>query len=137
MPGTVTMPPRKRSAEDTALEEALRAHCGQRIRQEREARDWSLEDLRQQTGLSVPRLSALENGKGGTRLSNLAKIATAFHLPLAALLPPEKGSPFDALCARILELPPALQARFLAMPKQAWHALLDFIDSMTPPPTEC
>lgn len=57
-----------------------------RIRQEREARGWSLGELAQRTGMQVPNLSRLESGKHLPSLETLERVADALGVRVADLV---------------------------------------------------
>jgi DNA-binding XRE family transcriptional regulator len=59
---------------------------GEHIRTERLKRSWTLENLGRLTGLKVPNLSRLENGRHLPSLETLEKVADAFGMPVAALV---------------------------------------------------
>jgi|HubBroStandDraft_1064217.scaffolds.fasta_scaffold372082_1 transcriptional regulator with XRE-family HTH domain len=59
---------------------------GHRIHSMRESRDWTLETLAEETGLSKPYLSRLEAGAREPSLGALGQIARAFGVSIAALL---------------------------------------------------
>lgn len=63
---------------------------GHRFRQARLARDLSLDQLAQLTGISAPALSLIETGKRDPRLTTLSRIADALRLPLAGFLDPSE-----------------------------------------------
>jgi DNA-binding XRE family transcriptional regulator len=60
---------------------------GERVRQERRARKWTLADLGSRTGIMAPNLSRLEKGKHSPSLDTLMKVADAMGLPVVALIP--------------------------------------------------
>jgi hypothetical protein len=60
---------------------------GQRVRRERRARKWTLADLSSRTGIKVPNLSRLENGKHSPSLDTLIKVADAMGIGVVALIP--------------------------------------------------
>lgn len=62
------------------------AVIGERIRSERLRRSWTLEMMSRLTGLKVPNLSRLENGKHLPSLETLEKVADALGVPVAALV---------------------------------------------------
>jgi DNA-binding XRE family transcriptional regulator len=62
------------------------AVIGEHIRAERQKRSWTLERMSRLTGLKVPNLSRLENGRHLPSLETLEKIADAFDMPVAALV---------------------------------------------------
>lgn len=59
---------------------------GQRIRELRERKDWSQEDLAREAAITAAALSRIELGKVDPRLSTLRAFAAALGLDLAALL---------------------------------------------------
>ena len=59
---------------------------GNRIREVREARGWTLEDLAHEAGLSASYLSRMENSKRNVSLKNLAKCAAALGVAQADLV---------------------------------------------------
>ncbi len=59
---------------------------GTRIRQEREARGWSLGDLARRTGMQPPNLSRLETGKHVPSLETLECVADALGVRVADLV---------------------------------------------------
>ena len=69
-----------------AAERSTGAAIGELIRAERVKRSWTLESMSKLTGLKVPNLSRLENGKHLPSLETLEKVAEAFGLPVAALV---------------------------------------------------
>lgn len=92
-----------------AYEAAILGECGRRIRRLREARGLTLDGLSQKTGLSPGRLSAIENGKGGTPIWNVVRLAQALEVPITALFP--KPSTALGRLHELLELcPPSLYA---------------------------
>lgn len=59
---------------------------GERVRAERALRRWTLADLSARTGIKVPNLSRLENGRHLPSLETLERVAEAFGVPVAALV---------------------------------------------------
>ena len=57
-----------------------------RIRQEREARQWSLGELARRTGMQAPNLSRLESGKHMPSLETLERVAEALGMRVADLV---------------------------------------------------
>jgi transcriptional regulator with XRE-family HTH domain len=57
-----------------------------RIREEREARDWSLADLAQKSGVSRAMISKIERSEASPTAALLGRLAGAFGLTLSALL---------------------------------------------------
>jgi len=64
----------------------LREKLGQRIRQLRAARNWSLKDLAQASRLSVSQISSIERGANLPSIESLLAIARAFGLKPSELL---------------------------------------------------
>lgn len=75
--------------------ESYREAVGATIRGLRLARGWSLRDLSQASGISVPYLSEIERGRKDPSGAVLAQLAEALDLPLGALLC-EIGRAIDA-----------------------------------------
>ena len=71
---------------------------GQRVRAARTGRDWTLRELAAEAGVDHTTLSKIENGRG-TRFAIAGRIAAAFGVPLAALLP-------AVACGHCLDAPP-------------------------------
>ena len=63
--------------------EEIRAALSRVVRDNREARDWSLLDLARASGAAKSTLSKIENGKGDPCLGTLEKISTAYGLRIA------------------------------------------------------
>jgi CheY-like chemotaxis protein/DNA-binding XRE family transcriptional regulator len=59
---------------------------GQRVRQAREERGWTLESLAERTGIQAPNLSRLEAGKHLPSLPTLERVAGALGISIAQLL---------------------------------------------------
>lgn len=72
-----------RSAAGAAVDAAF----GLRVRRERRARDLTLRDLTDLTGIAFSQLSRIENGKG-TTLHAAATVAAGLGVPLALLTGP-------------------------------------------------
>ncbi len=79
-------PYHKRRAEQQRAESDRAHRIAGRIRQEREARRWSLSDLAQRTGIHPPNLSRLESGKHVPSLETLERVAEALGVRVADLL---------------------------------------------------
>ena len=58
---------------------------GRKVRQLRKHREWSQETLAEKTGLHRTYIGAIERGERNLSLENIAKIADAFEIPIAAL----------------------------------------------------
>ena len=59
---------------------------GARVREAREARAWSQQDLADATGLTKKQIWDLENGLRDIRLSSFAKLLDALELPASELI---------------------------------------------------
>lgn len=68
---------------------------GQRVRTERQRQRLTLKQLAATTGVSVARLSEIENGLHVADLSQALAIAAALHVPIYALLPRDPRIPFQ------------------------------------------
>lgn len=78
-------PHHKGSSSQREVEANRAERIGTRIRQEREARGWSLGDLAQRTRIQPPNLSRLENGKHVPSLETLERLAKALGVRVADL----------------------------------------------------
>jgi transcriptional regulator with XRE-family HTH domain len=63
-----------------------RKDLGLRVRELREKRKWSQEDLAHESGLARSFAGAIERGEKDLRLSTLVKLANSFNVSLAQLL---------------------------------------------------
>ena len=70
---------------DTIIDDA-QAALARQIRVEREARNWSLAELAQQSGVAKASISKIERGEVSPSAVILLRLATAFDLTLAGLL---------------------------------------------------
>jgi transcriptional regulator with XRE-family HTH domain len=66
-------------------EPSLSPAVGRRIRAERRARDWTVDQVAEKAGVSKGLLSQLERGLGNPSIGNLHKIAESLDLPLSQL----------------------------------------------------
>lgn len=80
--------------------EEVASGIASRIRQLRGARDWSLAELADRSGVSRAMLSAIERGETSPTAVLLVKIATAFEMTLSALIAQAEGSGGALLRAR-------------------------------------
>lgn len=71
---------------DTILEDSLDGQIALRIRAEREARDWSLDELAQHSGVSRAMISKVERHESSPTAMLLGKLSAAFGLTLSQLL---------------------------------------------------
>jgi transcriptional regulator with XRE-family HTH domain len=65
---------------------------GQRIREERKARQWTLEQFSEKTGLSKSFLSQIERGNAEPSITSLKKIAAQFGYSVVNLFPNGQGA---------------------------------------------
>ena len=68
-----------------ALDDTTRRLAG-RLRAEREARDWSLADLAERSGVSRAMISRIERGEASPTAALLGRLSGAFGLTLSTLL---------------------------------------------------
>lgn len=80
----------------------LPASVGGRIRELRKERGWNQRDLAAQANVTQTRLSKYENGTHQVPLGTLMRIASAFALPVDALLPDTGDMPRDPRDAELL-----------------------------------
>lgn len=71
---------------ETIIEESLDAQIASRIRVERDARNWSLDDLAQRSGVSRAMISKVERRESSPTAVLLGKLSAAFGLTLSQLL---------------------------------------------------
>lgn len=71
--------------EDARMERLLQ-RFGENVRQARQERGWTQEDLSGQTGLAVVQVSRIERGKREIRLSTLVRLLDGLDAPPEALL---------------------------------------------------
>jgi len=69
---------------------------GQRIREIRRSKDWTLEELSSRCGLSISFLSQVERGLSSLSISSLRAICEALDLPLTYFLSPTPAGPIVA-----------------------------------------
>ena len=69
-----------------AIVDGAEAALARQIRLEREARNWSLADLAEQSGVAKASISKIERGEMSPSAGILARLAAAFDLTLAGLL---------------------------------------------------
>jgi len=65
---------------------------GKRIRQERQGRQWTLEQFSEKTGLSKSFLSQIERGNTEPSITSLKKIAAQFGYSVVNLFPNGQGA---------------------------------------------
>jgi len=66
-------------------EGTVRQRFGRRIRQLREAKGWSQERLAAEAQLHATYISEVEHGKRNISIDNIARLAEALDVPIAAL----------------------------------------------------
>lgn len=64
----------------------IRKQIGRRVRQLREMRKWSQEELAHQSSLARSFTGAIERGEKDLRLTTLVKLANTFKIPVSQLL---------------------------------------------------
>src|ERR1700761_1713055 len=69
-----------------ALVDSAEASIARRIRLERDARNWSLAELAEKSGVAKASISKIERGEVSPSAGILVRLATAFDLTLAGLL---------------------------------------------------
>lgn len=69
---------------------AVRKALGRRVRQLREKRGWSQEDLANESGLARSFTGAIERGEKDLRISTLVKLADTFGIFLGQLFSTKK-----------------------------------------------
>ncbi|MEO0678004.1 MAG: helix-turn-helix transcriptional regulator, partial [Pseudomonadota bacterium] len=78
--------------ESGEMEVAPPLDLGQRVRELRKARDWTLEQAAGQAGLARSTLSKIENGQMSPTYEALKKLAVGLEISVPQLFtPPEKG----------------------------------------------
>lgn len=61
---------------------------GERLRDQRQARGWTLKELAARSGVAIGHLSELERGQSNVTLSVLKRVCDALGMPVGALLEP-------------------------------------------------
>lgn len=79
------------------------SEIGQRIRELRQKRNWTLNDLSARTGVSFSMLGHIENGRRSGTADTLEKIADAFNLRIGVLIDPDYDLDRAAEISRIVE----------------------------------
>ncbi|MEG3132356.1 XRE family transcriptional regulator [Rouxiella sp. T17] len=72
--------------EMSSKEDKLNARIGQKVRQEREQRGWSLTDLAQNSGVSRAMIHKIERGESSPTATILARISGAFDMSMSQLI---------------------------------------------------
>ena len=68
------------------IEDTIANGIAERVRLERTARDWSLAELSERSGVSKAMLSAIERGEASPTAVLLVRVASAFGMTLSALV---------------------------------------------------
>lgn len=84
----VPPPPRSRQASPPDPDVLARA-IGRRIREAREDRGWTQQDLADRTGIRRPNVARLERGSGLPNLATLLKVAAGLEIALEQLVAPD------------------------------------------------
>lgn len=92
----------------------LLARVGQRVRDLRHERGWTLKALAEETGLSPRFVSQLEAGQGNIAIGRLARVAQALEVPLEDLVRAERDPREDQIRALLRGRDPAALRRGLA-----------------------
>jgi transcriptional regulator with XRE-family HTH domain len=71
----------------------VEARLANRIKTEREARHWSLDDLARRSGVSKAMISKVERGESSPTAALLGRLSAAFGLTLSTLLARAEGAP--------------------------------------------
>jgi transcriptional regulator with XRE-family HTH domain len=87
----------------TTIVNDLDSRLAARLKTEREARDWSIADLAQRSGVSKAMISKVERGEASPTASLLGRLSGAFGLTLSTLLARAEGS--SGRLARTAEQP--------------------------------
>src|SRR5690242_13842464 len=101
--------------------QSIRVQVGQRIRELRQTKKWSLEVLGEKADLHPGYVGGIERGERNVSIDNLAKIASAFDLSLAELLELPRGRQTEK---KILE------ANLIGSIRRQNLAVLKFLTSM-------
>src|SRR5947207_14252503 len=75
------------------------SQLAQRVRLERDLRNWSLADLAERSGVSKAMISKIEREEVSPTAAILGRLAAAFEMTLAALLRSAEGIPRLSLAA--------------------------------------
>src|SRR5260221_9595423 len=75
----------------TTLLDDSSARIAQRLRLERDSRGWSLADLAERSGVSKATISKIERAEVSPTAVVLVRLASAFDLTLAGLMPRAEG----------------------------------------------
>ncbi|MFH8135802.1 helix-turn-helix domain-containing protein [Pantoea osteomyelitidis] len=72
--------------EMSSKEDKLNARIGQKVRQERERRGWSLTELAENSGVSRAMIHKIESGKSSPTATLLARLSGSFDMSMSQLL---------------------------------------------------
>lgn len=72
--------------EMSSKEDSLNARIGQKVRQERERRGWSLTDLAENSGVSRAMINKVERGESSPTATLLARLSGAFDMSMSQLI---------------------------------------------------
>lgn len=72
--------------EMSSKEDGLNARIGQKVRQERERRGWSLTDLAENSGVSRAMINKVERGESSPTATLLARLSGAFDMSMSQLI---------------------------------------------------
>ena len=72
--------------EMSSKEDKLNVRIGQKVRQEREKRDWSLTELAEHSGVSRAMIHKIESGKSSPTATLLARLSGSFDMSMSQLL---------------------------------------------------
>jgi transcriptional regulator with XRE-family HTH domain len=78
----VKMPPTKGKPSPAAVK------FGVRVRELRNAKEWTQEDLAERSGMNVVQISHLERGRNEAKISTILRLAKAFGISASELLKP-------------------------------------------------
>ncbi|MBN1084878.1 helix-turn-helix transcriptional regulator [Erwinia aphidicola] len=70
----------------SSKEDKLNARIGQKVRQERERRGWSLTDLAENSGVSRAMIHKIERGESSPTATILARLSGSFDMSMSQLL---------------------------------------------------
>ena len=107
------------------------ALLGQRIRQQRQLKGLTMEQLAEMVGLSKNYISMIERGEKVPSTSTLVKIINGLHILLCDEVVAVKGVVDEELDRRMRALDPHQRKAVLAI----LDSVLDAIPDLTPPPS--
>lgn len=80
--------------------EALRRYVGSRIRELREQKGWTLEDLADASGIAVGYLGHIERGTTSPSLKTALRLAEALEVSTGRFFPPDDQAPATSRSVR-------------------------------------